>query len=148
MSVSVERQPLHFSQQLSTPSRSPTHLLHAHTPSSPHQQPVADVDMSASSNTLPPTGQNHDRSDAEMQDGDNPGRRDASTNTVAVEISAIDDDAMDVTPDAEPEALLLDRPPAQAQDTTITTPLSPAPDNTVSLTFHCALDLCFEWVKY
>ncbi|XP_014559882.1 hypothetical protein COCVIDRAFT_23905 [Bipolaris victoriae FI3] len=131
MSVSVERQPLHFSQQLSSPSRSPTHLLHAHTPTSPQPQPAADMDVSASNNnnTLPPVGQDHDRTDAEMQDGDNPTHRDASTNTVAVEISAIDEDAMDVTPDAEPDALLLNHSSSEAQDSTITTPLSPVPDD-------------------
>lgn len=90
------------------------------------------MDMSTSANTSPPTGQNHDRDDAEMQDGDHPTHRDASTNTVAVEISAIDEDAMDVAQDAEPGALLLNlRPPD-----TIFTPLSPVPDDAVSHVFH------------
>jgi hypothetical protein len=86
------------------------------------------MDMSASANTLPPTGQNHDRDDAEMQDGDSPSHRDASTNTVAVQISAIDDDAMDVAQDAEPEASILH---LQSPDT-IFTPLPPVPDDTTS----------------
>jgi len=38
MSVSVE-QPLHFSQQLSSPPHSPNHVLHAHTPASPQPPP-------------------------------------------------------------------------------------------------------------
>lgn len=94
------------------------------------------MDMSASANTLPPTGQNHDRDDAEMQDGDQSSHRDASTNTVAVEISALDDDAMDVAQDAEPDALLLNNPPTQAPDATIATPLSPISDDTVSHILH------------
>jgi hypothetical protein len=68
--------------------------------------------MSASA-TLPPTGQDHDRDDAEMRD-EEPASRDASTNTIAVHISAVeeeeeeeegvevvDQDVMDVTPDIE-----------------------------------------------
>jgi hypothetical protein len=61
-----------------------------------------------------------------MQDGDEPARRDASTNTIAVEISAIDEDAMDVTPDAE-AGLLLPNGSSEAQEATIATPTSPAP---------------------
>ncbi|KAG9196223.1 hypothetical protein G6011_01344 [Alternaria panax] len=135
MSVSVEP-PLHFSQQLSSPSppHSPTHVLHAHTPVSPQPPPppppaASDVSTSAPADTMSSTGQNHDRGDAEMQDGDEPARRDASTNTIAVDISAIDVDAMDVTPDAETELSL----PAglseaqEAQEAAITTPTSPAP---------------------
>ncbi|OAG19686.1 hypothetical protein CC77DRAFT_134671 [Alternaria alternata] len=130
MSVSVE-QPLHFSQQLSSPPHSPNHVLHAHTPASPQPPPpppAAELDMntSTSADTMPSTGQNHDRGDAEMQDGDEPARRDASTNTIAVEISAIDEDAMDVTPDVEAESLLPNGS-SEAQEATITTPASPAP---------------------
>jgi hypothetical protein len=139
MSVSVE-QPLHFSQQLSSPPHSPNHVLHAHTPASPQPPPpppAAELDMntSTSADTMPSTGQNHDRGDAEMQDGDEPARRDASTNTIAVEISAIDEDAMDVTPDVEAESLLPNGS-SEAQEATITTPASPAPvpDDTVSQT--------------
>ena len=93
------------------------------------------MDMSASHNTFSPIAQNHDRGDADMQDGDQPTHRDASTNTIAVDISAIDDDAMDVTPDAEPHSLLPNGPPAEAQDAAIATPTLPAPDDTVSLLF-------------
>ena len=84
---------------------------------------------------MPPTGQNHDRGDAEMQDGDEPARRDASTNTIAVEISAIDEDVMDVTPDTETE-LLLPNGSSEAQEAAITTPTSPAPDDRVSQISH------------
>jgi hypothetical protein len=79
---------------------------------------------------MPSTGQNHDRGDADMQDGDEPTHRDASTNTIAVDISAIDEDAMDVTPDAETEPLPQNSP-AEAQEATITSPTSPAPEQTV-----------------
>lgn len=149
MSVSVE-QPLHFGQQLSSPSRSPNHLLHAHTPASPPPQPAADMDTSTSVHTWPPAGQNHDRDDAEMQDTEQPAQRDASTNTVAVQVSAIDDDAMDVTPDAEPHALLPNGPPAQAQaDAAITTPLLPIPGDAVSRrTLHCRPAPVFRYAQH
>ena len=90
------------------------------------------MDMSTSTDTLPTIGQNHDRSDAEMQDGYQPSHRDASTNTVAVEISAVDEDAMDVTPDSETHVLLPGGPAAEAQEADITTPAPPTPDGTVS----------------
>jgi hypothetical protein len=115
MSVSVE-QPLHFSQQPSSPSfssppHSPAQLLHAQTPASPAPPPPADVDMSASVTTLPPAGQQHDRQDANMEDGlgltNTRGEEarglsntsDTVNDTVAVEVAAVDADAMDTTPD-------------------------------------------------
>src|SRR5690349_1659552 len=105
MSVSVE-QPLHFSQQPSSPSfssppQSPSHLLHTHTPASPPPPPPppVDVDMSSSIATLPPVGQRHDREDAEMQDGDGltnghvegapnpPSEREPTSSAVAIEVA-------------------------------------------------------------
>ncbi|KAI4663663.1 uncharacterized protein J4E78_004079 [Alternaria triticimaculans] len=135
MSVSVEP-PLHFSQQLSSPPHSPNPVLHAQTPASPPPPPPppaagSNMSASASANTMPSTGQNHDRGDADMQDGDEPTHRDASTNTIAVDISAIDEDAMDVTPDAETEPLPQNSP-AEAQSATITSPTSPAPEQTTA----------------
>lgn len=97
------------------------------------------MDVSAPNDTFSPIAQNHDRGDADMQDGDQPTHRDASTNTIAVDISAIDDDAMDVTPDAEPHSLLPNASPAEAQEAAITTPALPVPDDPVSLLF--SLDL-------
>ena len=86
--------------------------------------------MSAS-NTLP-IGQDHDRGDdAEMQEEEEPISRDASTNTIAVHISAVEEDAMDVTPDTETEELLLPNGSVERPDTTIT-PSLPPPDNAVS----------------
>ncbi|KAF1839030.1 hypothetical protein BDW02DRAFT_575806 [Decorospora gaudefroyi] len=130
MSVSV------FSQQpppeptFTSPPHSPNHLLHAQTPASPPPPPAlppsADTDMSAATNTLPPTGQNHDRGDAVMEDGEEPSNRDASTNTIAVHISAVEEDAMDVTPDTETD-LLLPNSSAETQEATITSPTIPAP---------------------
>jgi len=90
------------------------------------------MDMSTSTDTLPTTGQNHDRSDADMQDDYQPSHRDASTNTVAVEISAVDEDPMDVTPDSETHTLLPNGSPAEAQEVDIATPAPPAPGGTVS----------------
>ncbi|KAE8842288.1 hypothetical protein PTNB85_01055 [Pyrenophora teres f. teres] len=148
MSVSVEH-PLHFSQQLSSPPHSPNHGIHAQTPAAPPPPPppppppsllpaiadaaTANMDVSASTDTLSTTTtrQNHDRSDAEMQDGYQPSHRDASTNTVAVEISAVDEDAMDVTPDSETHALLPNGSAVvEAHEVDTTTPASPTPDGT------------------
>jgi hypothetical protein len=117
MSVSVE-QPRHFSQQPSSPSfssppQSPNRLLHAHTPATPPPPPTPDVDMSSSVTTLPPTGQQHDREDASMEDGvgltngrvaeplslSNNGNNIDST--VAVDVAVVDADAMDITPDID-----------------------------------------------
>lgn len=122
MSVSVE-QPLHFQQPasptFSSPPRSPSHLQHAPTASSPPEPSrLADVDMSASVPTLPQAGQRHDREDAEMGDGDgltngqaqveqvSPALASSPTNTVAVEVAVVDDDAMDTTPDTDQHLVL------------------------------------------
>ncbi|KAF1947056.1 hypothetical protein EJ02DRAFT_450032 [Clathrospora elynae] len=145
MSVSME-QPLHFSQQVQplspsfdSPPQSPNHLLHAQTPAPPLSL-AADVDMS-SSTTL---GQSHDRDDAEMRDGEGEGEgtttapaptrsnREASTQTVAVEITAVDEDAMDTTlddtellqigedihgtPHAQAASIITPTPPGAAMD--------------------------------
>ncbi|KAJ4988669.1 ubiquitin carboxyl-terminal hydrolase [Stagonosporopsis vannaccii] len=122
MSVSVE-QPLHFQQPtsptFSSPPHSPNHLQRASTASSPPDstRPV-DVDMSASIPTMPQPGQRHDREDAEMHDGEGltngqaqvepafPGLTESSTNTVAVEIAVVDEDAMDTTPDTDQHLVL------------------------------------------
>jgi hypothetical protein len=154
MSVSVEP-PLHFSQQLSSPPHSPNHVLHAQTPASPQPPPPPppppaaefNLSTSASANTMPSTGQDHDRGDANMQDEDEPARRDASTNTIAVEISAIDEDAMDVTPDSETD-LSQQNGSAEAQEDTITSPTSPAPEEMVcqhlQLAYTCTSTNMFQ----
>ncbi|KAF2005384.1 hypothetical protein P154DRAFT_457353 [Amniculicola lignicola CBS 123094] len=112
MSVNVEAPPVLFapsSPAYSPSPQSPTHLHHTQTPVS---SPPADIDMSTST-TLPPTGQNHDRDDADAQMEDPEGLTNghvpaepAPTNphgsapdSIAVEVAAVDDDAMDTTPD-------------------------------------------------
>jgi hypothetical protein len=94
-------------------------VQHAPAPVSPPplQQP-ADVNMSTSSSTLPPTGQRHDRDDADMQDGDSLtneqtqfGQASADVpvpafNTVHIEVAATDEDAMDTTPDTDQHIVL------------------------------------------
>ena len=122
MSVSVE--PLHFTQQapspsFSSPPQSPNHHLHAQTPTPAPAPAPTDVDMSSSNITSAPAGQRHDR-DADMQDGDGlanghveeppmpPSERGPDTNTIAVEVAAMDDDAMDTTPDVDTEVVLAD----------------------------------------
>lgn len=89
-----------------SPPQSPAHIHHAQTP-----EPSRDIDMTTSS-TLPPVdGQNHDREDALMQDSDTMSNGHTETNTsttnsneasvdgVAIQVAAVDDDAMDTTPD-------------------------------------------------
>jgi hypothetical protein len=145
MSVSVE-QPLHFSQQPSSPSfssppHSPAQRLHAQTPASPLPPPPADVDMSAAVTTLPPAGQQHDREDANMEDGlgltngrvpesrglSNNG--DAVNDTVAIEVAAVDADAMDTTPDTDTELVLPNSStdPLEAATTPTSPPVNEAP---------------------
>ncbi|KAF1850951.1 uncharacterized protein K460DRAFT_400985 [Cucurbitaria berberidis CBS 394.84] len=151
MSVSVE-QPLHFSQQPSSPSfssppQSPNHLLHAQAAASPPTppsppSPPADVDMSSSVTTFPPPSQRHDREDAEMQDGlgltnghaeetpTPPSNHEPTATSVAVEVAAVDndDDAMDTAPDVDSELLLANSSltPNDASIITPTSPTSPA----------------------
>ncbi|KAJ4367045.1 hypothetical protein N0V83_007575 [Neocucurbitaria cava] len=143
MSVSVE-QPLHFSQQPSSPSfssppQSPNHLIHAHTPAPPQPPPPppADIDMSSSMTTVPPPGQRHDREDAEMQDGEGlpdmhveeiatpPSNRESTTGSVAVEVAAVDEDAMDTAPDTD-AALVLPNGSADPNEALVLAPASPA----------------------
>ncbi|OSS43719.1 hypothetical protein B5807_11522 [Epicoccum nigrum] len=120
MSVSVE-QPLHFqrsaSPTFSSPPRSPERVQHAPTSVSPPplQQP-ADVNMSTSLSTLSPTGQRHDREDADMQDGNNLTSEQVHSasadlpvpafSTVHIEVAATDEDAMDTTPDTNQQTVL------------------------------------------
>ncbi|ORY17606.1 hypothetical protein BCR34DRAFT_22357 [Clohesyomyces aquaticus] len=142
MSVNVEQPPPPLFGQPSSPSyssppQSPNHLHHTHTPvSSPPPQAVNDVDMSASTTSLPPAGQNHDREDAVMHDtaGLTNGHVEANTNIpeapshpVAVEVAAVDEDAMDTTPDNS-QGLVLPNGSADPQDARDTTPTSPAPN--------------------
>lgn len=128
-------QPLHFtSQQPSSPTFSPTHIHAAPSLLPPPPAPPADVDMSTSTTTLPPVGQRHDRDDADMHDGegvpnelpaDSQSNPEATlTNSVAVEVAAVDEDVMDTTPDTEVEIVL---PNSSAA------PTSPAPDGHVLL---------------
>ncbi|KAJ4407344.1 hypothetical protein N0V91_003928 [Didymella pomorum] len=74
--------------------------------------------MSASIPTLSPTGQRHDREDAEMHDeeglanGQGQAEQEsttpatAATSAVAVEIAVVDEDAMDTTPDIDQQLVL------------------------------------------
>lgn len=111
MSVSVEQQPLHFGQ---SPS-SPTHNLHAPASSSPPPPSTSDIDMSSSITTTAPAGQPHDRQSENLEDShvedttviaSDPN---TVTNGVAVEVSVMEDDAMDTTPDiADTELVLAD----------------------------------------
>jgi hypothetical protein len=69
--------------------------------------------MSSSVTTLAPAGQQHDREDANMEDSaavpnghvaetqNSPSDREPATNTVAIEVAQVDEDAMDTTPDAD-----------------------------------------------
>jgi hypothetical protein len=92
--------------------------------------------MDTSAHTSPPAGQNHDRGDEEMQGREEAGNDAASTNTVAVEIAAVDEDAMDVTPDMD---LSLSNSPPNAQEAALTIPTSPTPNDAVSqpILSHC-----------
>lgn len=129
------------SQQPSSPSfasppQSPGHLIHAQTPVSP-PPPSADIDMSSSVTTLAPAGQRHDREGANMQDeGDfanaPPGESPASdtnlmppSNAVAVQVAAVDDDAMDTTPDAG-VGVALSHALQESQDGPVIAPASPS----------------------
>jgi hypothetical protein len=85
--------------------------------------------MDTSTDISPPAGQNHDRDDEEMQGRGEAGNGVASTNTVAVEIAAVDEDAMDVTPDMD---LSLSNNSPNAQEAAITIPTLPAPNDAVS----------------
>ncbi|OAL50970.1 DS-domain-containing protein [Pyrenochaeta sp. DS3sAY3a] len=124
------------------PPQSPTHLLHAPTPASPSPQgpQQADIDMSSSISTLPPAGQRHDREDADMQHEEMQGNglvdttphpastSDPAAAIVAVEVAAVDEDAMDTTPDLDAD-LVLHNPSAPPQDASATTPASPPPND-------------------
>ncbi|KAH7386839.1 Deoxyhypusine synthase-domain-containing protein [Phaeosphaeria sp. MPI-PUGE-AT-0046c] len=133
------------------PPRSPNQLLHAQTPASPPPLPSVDVDMSSSVTTLAPAGQQHDREDANMDEDasltgvdarqsshdqssrDSPNNDNSSSssndntnnNNVAVEVAAVNEDAMDTTPDTDAQAVLenaaTDLPP-----TTVSPPQPPA----------------------
>jgi hypothetical protein len=95
--------------------------------------------MSASVTTLSPAGQQHDREDANMEDGlglingrvaESRGLSnnddDAVNDTVAVEVAAVDVDAMDTTPDTDTELVL----PNNSTDPleAAVTPTSPLPN--------------------
>ncbi|KAF3042177.1 ubiquitin carboxyl-terminal hydrolase [Didymella heteroderae] len=97
--------------------------------------------MSASAPTLPPTGQRHDREDAEMHEGEGlaNGREQleqestvpaqASTNAVAVEVAVVDEDAMDTTSDTDQQLVLPNGSVGQSNITTAQ-PQSPAANDT------------------
>ncbi|KAF1915500.1 Deoxyhypusine synthase-domain-containing protein, partial [Ampelomyces quisqualis] len=99
-------------------ARPGTHQLHAQTPASLSPLPPARVDMSSSITTPAPAGQQHDRDDADMEDSTSltnsqaadahplPANRESSSNPVAVEAAAVDQDAMDTTPDADTDLLV------------------------------------------
>ncbi|PSN71018.1 DS-domain-containing protein [Corynespora cassiicola Philippines] len=131
-----------------TPPQSPNHLHRAQSPVSsppppPPPPPADDVDMSASTATLPQAGQRHDRHDpdAAMHQGeglanghmetDHPasnGNEPSAGNNIAVEIAAVDEDAMDTTPDSA-QGLVLSNGSAETHGPAGTTPTSPAPDH-------------------
>ncbi|KAF3053365.1 ubiquitin carboxyl-terminal hydrolase [Didymella keratinophila] len=93
--------------------------------------------MSASAPTLPPTGQRHDREDAEMHNEEDLASQQAqpeqesttptsaATSAVAVEVAVVDEDAMDTTPDTDQQLVL---PNGSAGQSNISTaqPQSPA----------------------
>jgi len=92
--------------------------------------------MSASVSLPAPEGQNHDREDAVMEDpeGLTNGHLETGTNptelppaTVAVEVAAVDDDAMDTTPD-NAQGLVLPNGSADTQEPIGDSPSSPAPN--------------------
>lgn len=95
--------------------------------------------MSTSAPTLPPAGQRHDREDALMQDDDtltnghmetepsSTVSQDSSTTNVAVEVAAVDEDAMDTTPDNS-QGLVLPNGSADPQEAAGITPSSPPPN--------------------
>jgi hypothetical protein len=72
--------------------------------------------MSTSLSTLSPTGQRHDREDADMQDGNNLTSEQVHSasadlpvpafSTVHIEVAATDEDAMDTTPDTNQQTVL------------------------------------------
>ncbi|KAL6704573.1 hypothetical protein ACN47E_008083 [Coniothyrium glycines] len=134
MSVFVE--PPLFTQQTSSPSfsgqsQSSDDLLHAPAPmptpaSASLPVPVAEAAVSPLLAAMPPAAQRHDREDAYMQDQEeSAGHRqqqeatnsnsnnhnpDAVPSTIAVEIAAMDADAMDTTPDIDTHPVASDGP--------------------------------------
>jgi hypothetical protein len=90
------------------------------------------VDMSSSVTTFAPAGQQHDREDADMEDGagtanghvESPPIPPSNSNTIAIEVAAVEEDVMDTTPDADTE-LVLSNGPAELLDATSITPTSP-----------------------
>lgn len=96
--------------------------------------------MSTSASTLPPVGQRHDREDAEMQDGQDLTNGQShveqastegvepTTNTIAVEVAAIEEDAMDTTADTD-QHLVLPNAPASQTNLSAGQPPSPSTDS-------------------
>jgi hypothetical protein len=88
--------------------------------------------MSSSVTTFAPAGQQHDREDADMEDGagtanghvESPPIPPSNSNTIAIEVAAVEEDVMDTTPDADTE-LVLSNGPAELLDATSITPTSP-----------------------
>ncbi|KAH4938411.1 hypothetical protein HBI79_053520 [Parastagonospora nodorum] len=143
MSVSVE-QPLHFSQQPSSPSfssppRSPSRLPHAHSPAPQPPPPPADVDMNASTTTSAPVAQQHGQDDADMAEAAGgtgtldptnghaleppspPNDRETANSAVAIQVAAVEEDVMDTTPDLDTDLVL--EHDSTAQPDTIADPL-------------------------
>jgi hypothetical protein len=86
--------------------------------------------MNASVTSLPPAGQPHDREDADM-DGEGLTNGQGLASTVAVEVAAVDEDAMDTTPDAD-DGVLLANGSADPLETAIITPTSPTLNSAAS----------------
>lgn len=139
----IEPPPLLFGQRspsppsFSSPPQSPNHIQHSQAPiASPPPLPTQDVDMNASVTIPPPDGQNHDREDAVMEDpgGQTNGHLELGTShgelpgaDVAVEVAAVDEDAMDTALD-NVQGLVLPNGSADPQEPTGNNPSSPAPN--------------------
>jgi hypothetical protein len=117
-----------------SPPQSPAHIHHAQTP-----EPPRDIDMTTSSTLLPLDGQNHDREDALMQDSDalSNGHAETNTNTtdtreppvdgIAVEVAAVDNDAMDTAPD-DSDGLVLPNGSADPREPSTNSQTAPTPN--------------------
>ncbi|KAF2203707.1 DS-domain-containing protein [Delitschia confertaspora ATCC 74209] len=149
-SANVDAPPLLFGQRspspqpFSSPPRSPSHVHHSHTPlsSPPPQSFEDDVDMNASITFPTPEGQNHDREDIQMEDSEGlpnghvdaaPYHNEPPPTDIAIEVAAVDDDAMDTSPDNS-HGVVLPNGSADAEEAIVHSPNSPpshgiVPDN-------------------
>ncbi|KAF2272742.1 uncharacterized protein EI97DRAFT_483380 [Westerdykella ornata] len=112
-------QPSPSPPSFSSPVHSPTDASDTATPSASPPEAPRDIEMSTSTTFALPDGQNHDREeDAFMHDLDAPSHvhtgsgADAAPappdSTIAVHVTAVDEDAMDITPDTSQASVLPD----------------------------------------